>query len=205
MKSTFTSDLGKEKRLSELLDAYYSKWLRHYDFERVQSLQEQLRGVDVIYKHRTTKETFLVDEKAQLDYINEDLPTFAFELHYLKNGVLKEGWLFDSAKKTDFYALVTAIYEDEPAKYTSCKVTFVNRSKLVAFLEAMGVTRNSLFDYYQKGMVPHGKMEIQELNPRTAGYLYHSKNNKSEQPFNLILKLDYLLSNGIAKSLAPLG
>ena len=205
MKSTFTSDLGKEKRLSELLDAYYSKGLRHYYFERVQSLQEQLRGVDVIFKHRKTKETFLVDEKAQLDYINEDLPTFAFELHYLKNGVLKEGWLFDSAKKTDFYALVTAIYEDEPDKYTSCKVTFVNRSKLVAFLEAMGVTKNSLLDYYQNGTVPHGKMEIQELNPKKAGYLYHSKNNKSEQPFNLVLKLDYLLSNGIAKILSRIG
>ncbi|MDC6404231.1 MULTISPECIES: hypothetical protein [Maribacter] len=201
MKSTFTSDLGKEKRLSELLDTYYSKWLKHYDFERVQSLQDQLRGVDVIFKHRKTQETFLVDEKAQLDYINEDLPTFAFELHYLKNGVLKEGWLFDSAKKTDFYALVTAIYEDEPAKYTSCKVTFVNRSKLVSFLEAKGVSKNSLMNYYQNGSVPHGKLEVQELDPRTAGYLYHSKNNKAEQPFNLVLKLDFLVTNRIAKVL----
>ncbi|TLF46520.1 hypothetical protein [Maribacter aurantiacus] len=205
MKSTFTYDLRKEKRLSELLDTYYSKGLRHYDFERIQNLREQLRGVDVILKHRKTQETFLVDEKAQLDYINEDLPTFAFELHYLKNGTLKDGWLFDSSKKTDFYTLVTAIYEDEPAKYTSCKVTFVNRSKLVAFLEAKGVTRHSLLDYYQNGTVPHGKMEIQELNPKTAGYLYHSKNNKAEQPFNLILKLDYLLSNGIAKNLSRIG
>lgn len=184
-----------------MLDTYYSKWLKHYDFERVQSLQDQLRGVDVIFKHRKTQETFLVDEKAQLDYINEDLPTFAFELHYLKNGVLKEGWLFDSAKKTDFYALVTAIYEDEPAKYTSCKVTFVNRSKLVSFLEAKGVSKNSLMNYYQNGSVPHGKLEVQELDPRTAGYLYHSKNNKAEQPFNLVLKLDFLVTNRIAKVL----
>ncbi|RRQ50060.1 hypothetical protein DZC72_05660 [Maribacter algicola] len=201
MKSAFTSDLGKEKRLSELLDTYYSQYLKHYLFERIHNIQEQLQGVDVIFKHRTTQETFLVDEKAQLDYINEDLPTFAFELHYLKKGALKEGWLFDSSKKTDFYALVTAIYEDEPAKYTSCKITFVNRKKLVAFLEAMGVTRNSLLDYYQHGSLPHGKLEVRELNPKKAGYLYHSKNNKAEQPFNLILKLDFLVTHGIAKTL----
>ena len=201
MKSTFTSDLGKEKRLSDLLDTYYSRCLKHYRFERIYNIQEQLQGVDVVFKHRTTQETFLVDEKAQLDYINEDLPTFAFELHYLKNGSLREGWLFDGSKKTDFYALVTAIYEDEPTKYTSCKITLVNRNKLISFLELKGLTKNALLSYYQNGSLPHGKLEVGELNPRTAGYLYHSKNNKAEQPFNLILKLDFLVTHGIAKTL----
>lgn len=202
LKSSFASDLGKEKRLSELLDTYYSRCLAHYDFERIQNIQEQLQGIDVVFKHKTSRKIFFIDEKAQLDYINEDLPTFAFELHYLKNGTIKEGWLFDVSKKTDFYALVTAIYEDEPSKYTSCKITFVNRNKLVALLEHMGITKNSLLGYYKNGSLPHGKLEVQELDPRKAGYLYHSKNNKAEQPFNLVLKLDYLLSNGIAKILA---
>ncbi|PIB39382.1 hypothetical protein [Maribacter sp. 4G9] len=199
MKSSFVLDLGKEKRLALLLDSYYSNCLKHYDFGRVQNLREQLLGVDVIFKHKISQKTFLVDEKAQLDYINEDLPTFAFELHYLKNGILKDGWLFDASKKTDFYALVTGIYEDEPNKYTSCKIAFVNRKKLLELLKTKGVTKTCLLEYYQKEPLPHGKMKLKELDPRTEGYLYHSKNNKAEQPFNLILKLDYLFSNRVAK------
>ncbi|UWX54954.1 hypothetical protein NYZ99_19870 [Maribacter litopenaei] len=201
MKSSFTSDLKKEKKLSILLDSYYLNCLKQYDFERVQNIQEQLQGIDVIFKHKTTRKTFLIDEKAQLDYINEDLPTFAFELHYIKNGQLKDGWLFDASKKTDFYALVTAIYEDEPDKFTSCKIIFVNRNKLKDFLSARGITKQLLLKHYQKESLPHGKLELKELKSKTEGYLYHSKDNKAERPFNLILRLEWLLSNHIAKKL----
>ena len=132
--SNFKSDLQKETQLSTLLDCLYHKHLRFYDFERISDLNLQLKGVDLIFTKKSNQKAFYIDEKAQLDYINDDLPTFAFELSYQKNGSLRQGWLFDPSKKTDFYALVTAIYSDEPQRYTSCKITMVNRANLLTFL-----------------------------------------------------------------------
>lgn len=201
MKSTFKSDLEKEKKLSLLLDAYYTKHLKHYDFERVHSSAQQFRGMDVLFKQRRTNELFSVDEKAQLDYINESLPTFAFELSYFKNKSIRQGWLFDASKATDFYALITSIYEDEPSVFTSCKITFVNREKLIKFLKEKGITQAIINQNYKYDSLPHGKIIFEELNPKTEGYLYHSKNNKAEKPINLILRLNYLLESGLAKNL----
>lgn len=201
MKSTFKSDLEKEKRLSQLLDSCYSKHLKQYSFVRVHEKEKQLDGIDLLFKNKKTKSIFYIDEKAQLDYVNENLPTFAFELNYVKNGAIKEGWFLDKNKKTDFYALITAIYEDEPTKFTSCIITFVNRIKLLDLLKLKGITKKTLLEKYRLTNLPHGKTVLKELNPYTEGYLYHSKNNKAEQPINLILRLDWLLINNTAKKL----
>lgn len=201
MKSKFTSDLKKEKQLSVLLDVYYKKYLIHYNTERIYDIKNQLAGVDVVFIHKVNKQKYFIDEKAQLDYINDDLPTFAFELAYFKNDIYKEGWLFDSYKKTDFYTLVTAIYEDEPGVFTSCKITLVNRKKLCAFLKQRKISKTSLKQKIEKNLELHGKLKIIELKHRTEGYLYFSKNNKVEKPINLILKLDFLIHQGIAKRL----
>jgi hypothetical protein len=201
VKSKFTSDLNKEKQLSRLLDVYYQKHLIHYHTKRVHDLENQLAGVDVVFIHKKNKEQFYIDEKAQLDYVNDDLPTFAFEPGYYKKDIFKEGWLFDPKKITDFYALVTAIYEDEPGVFTTCKITLVNRKKLRSFLTQRKITKAILDEYLTQNKEIHGKLKLQELNPRTEGYLYFSKNNKLEKPINLILKLDFLMANEIAKRL----
>ena len=197
LKSTFEEDLNKEQKLQSLLDHYYSKYLRNYNFRRVNDLQQQREGVDLILVNKTTNEEFIVDEKAQLDYVNDDLPTFAFELSYYKKGKLKSGWLSDSNKRTHFYSLVTAIYQDEPDKFTSCKITFVNRKKLLQLLEE----RNLSFQEFLNKQLPHGKSVIEQFHHRKEGYLYSSISNKAEKPLNLILKLDFLIEHGVAKRL----
>ena len=100
LKSNFKTDLAQEKKLIPLLDSYYRKHLKMYDFERVDTLEEQLDGIDLILTHNKTGETYFIDEKAQLDYLNKNLPTFAFELFYSKNDSLKQGWLFDAQKSS---------------------------------------------------------------------------------------------------------
>lgn len=197
LKSNFKSDLKKERQLSLLLDSQYQSKLKHYSFERITDLNQQHSGIDVIFKHKQKGGVHYIDEKAQLDYINEDLPTFAFEISYQKNSVQKQGWLFDQSKKTDFYSLVTAIYSDEPTAYTSCKITLVNRAKLLAFLNKRGL------DKYLIAAKPkqHGKHAIKVLNEKNEGYLYFSKDNKAEQPINLILRLDFLIKNKLGKRL----
>jgi hypothetical protein len=201
IRSTYKSDLQKEQKLSELLDSYYHKHIKHYDFERIDDVNHQLEGIDLILTHKTTGSKFYVDEKAQLDYINNDLPTFAFELYYEKKRHPKKGWLFDTNKKTDFYALATAIYRDEPNRYNSCKITWVNRKKLIAFLHHRNLSENILENYWENKKIAQGKTEIKQLNHKTEGYLYFSSQNKAEKPINLILKLDFLIDNRIAKRL----
>lgn len=202
LKSNFKSDLQKERKLAVLIDNYYHTQLKNYHFERIYDLKRQLQGIDLILAHKTSETTYYLDEKAQLDYINEDLPTFAFELDYQKKGETKLGWLFDEAKKTHFYALITAIYCDEPETFTSCKITVVNRQKLISFLKSRNIDNISLKSYIKDSENQQGKTIIKGLDPQIEGYLYFSKMNKAEMPTNLILKLDFLIDNGIAKRLA---
>ncbi|MEO9891906.1 hypothetical protein [Aurantibacter sp.] len=199
LKSTFVSDVEKERCLAVLLDKYYHKHLRNYNFTRIRGLKNQLKGVDLILTNKFSGKKYFVDEKAQLDYTNEELPTFAFELRYFKNSIVKKGWLFDSKKKTDFYSLITAIYSDEPNKFTSCKITFVNRLKLIQFLKTRNISEKILEKRInqQKNKVP--KIHLKQLHPREEGYLYFSEKNKAEKPVNLILKLNFLISQGLAK------
>ena len=198
LKSNFKSDLKKEQLLTKLLDKTYSSKLKHYSFERIRDLNEQYKGVDVVFKHKTKACSYFIDEKAQLDYINEDLPTFAFELSYLKNTVEKKGWLFDENKKTDFYALITAIFLDG-GEYSSCKITLVNRKKLLKKLDALNFKNTRFQDY--RSANSHGKIVIDQLNQKKEGYLFLSSKNKIEQPLNLVLRLDWLLETKIAKRL----
>lgn len=160
-----------------------------------------MQGIDLILKDKNSGKPFFVDEKAQLDYVNESLPTFAFELMYLKNTVQKQGWLFDASKKTQFYALITSIYSDEDDVFTSCNITFVNREKLILRLDEMGLNQNFLkqLAYVHRNL--HGKLALKELDSKSEGYLYFSTKNKAEKPINLILKLEYLLRIGVAKRL----
>ncbi|MGS0525781.1 hypothetical protein ACU8V7_11875 [Zobellia nedashkovskayae] len=94
LKSNFKSDLEREQELCILLDRYYKQYLKHYTFERVSDMPKQLAGIDLIFIHKTNGKKFYIDEKAQLDYINENLPTFAFELSYEKKGYSKRRLAF---------------------------------------------------------------------------------------------------------------
>ncbi len=199
LKSNFKADLAKEKRLATLLDSYYEKHLRFYHFERVHSLKRQLKGIDLVLKHKTSSQSFYVDEKAQLDYVNESLPTFAFELCYKINGVEKTGWFFDENKRTHFYALITSIFSDEEGIYTSCNITIVNRQKLISYLAERGLTESFLRKTIIRNKDHHGKLILENLNPKTEGYLFFSTKNKAETPVNLILKLEFLCRVGVGK------
>ena len=196
LKSSFKTDLIKEQKLAPLLDKYYAQSLKYYRFERINNIEEQLLGIDLKLTHKTTSKVFNIDEKAQLDYLNEDLPTFAFEICYYKDNIEKEGWFFDTKKKTDFYALITAIYDDDHV-FSSCKITLVNRVKLQNELIKIGLDRTNLKSYSKEGL--QGKICVGGLDCQKEGYLFLSKKNKVEKPLNLVLKLDWLINMGLAK------
>ena len=196
-RSNFISDLEKEQSFTRFLDSLYTKNLSCYTFQRVTDRHQQLLGIDVIFKHHKTGKTYFIDEKAQLDYPNKELPTFAFELSYLKDKVEKKGWLFDNGKKTHFYALATAIFY-ENGQFSSCKITLVNRQKLIAKLAEIGF---NLENAKRQRDREHGPIDLTCFSSRKQGYLFFSKNNKAEQPLNLVLKLNWLIDIGVAKRL----
>ncbi|MEW2920618.1 hypothetical protein AB1A65_04060 [Muricauda sp. ANG21] len=201
MKSKFKADLSKEQHLAPLLNLYYQKHLKRYSFQRIVDLEQQLLGIDLILTNKKDGATYFVDEKAQLDYINERLPTFAFELFYGKNNKRRQGWLLDTTKKTHFYALVTSIFSDEKNLFTFCNITFVNREKLIQHLTGLGLHQERFQEIAIKHKGHHGKLGLEKLHPWHEGYLFFSTQNKAEQPINLILKLDYLIAIGVAKRL----
>lgn len=85
--TNFYSDLNQEGILSKYLDNIYQE--KGIDFYRVFDLDRQHQGIDVVMIIRSDE--YIIDKKAQLHYINRDLPTFTFELSYLKGDDIREG------------------------------------------------------------------------------------------------------------------
>ena len=201
--SYFKKDLAKEQLLGKYLDSVYLEL--GIPLKRVDDINEQHQGIDLKYK--AAKNDYFIDEKAQLDYIDSDLPTFTFEISYLKDSSLKMGWLFDKSKVTDFYFLVTSIYANDKTDLTkgfkSCKITSVDRKKLINHLASIKLTASKLFEYenrFRSGR-KEGKNTISELT-LNEGLIFFST-QKKEEPINLQLRLNYLISKGLAKQIYP--
>ena len=202
--SKFASDLNQEQILSQYLDNIYRS--KKLEFERVFDLDRQMQGIDVIIQLNSND--YIIDEKSQLHYINNDLPTFTFELSYLnKYQELKKGWLFDSSKLTQYYFLVTGIYlKESKTKLESfvdidkLKITSVNRIKLINHLNKIGLSEDTLHEYdiAFRSNNSYGKNIISELDDKINGVIYFTE-HLSEKPINLQLRLQYLIDCKVAK------
>ena len=204
MKSNFNQDLTKEFLLGNYLDELYPGMFNGFEIERVTDSGQQHKGIDLILSKKDKQ--FFIDEKAQLDYLEEDLPTFAFEITYLKDGTQKLGWLYDNSKLTDFYFTVTAIkckiYETPESGFKSCKIFSINRKKLINLLTSRGLTYDRISEINQaiRGSSQNERIPVPELEARSEGTFYFSK-GKAEQPINIVLKLDFLIASGVAKKI----
>ena len=144
--SKFRQDLKNEQLLNEHLNKVYEKL--NLEFVRKADMDSQYKGIDLVMKH--DGEEYNVDEKAQLHYLNKNLQTFTFELSfYNRYGELKQGWLFDKKKETQYYFLVTNIqlknYVLETSNdFKSCQIMSVNREKLINHLYKIGSTEGHL-------------------------------------------------------------
>jgi len=203
--SLFNSDLNNEQILGQYLDEIYRKI--NIPLERVIDKDLQHKGVDIIYQSKPNP--VYIDEKAQLHYINSKLSTFTFELSYLKDNMQKVGWLLDKEKITQYYFLVTGIFVNKGDELTSgvkkCKITSVNRSKLIQLLKQKGLNPLTLELYNQKirnDSDSKYKTEINELNIKTEGCIVYSE-QLVEKPINIMLKLNFLIQQGVAKQIYP--
>jgi hypothetical protein len=204
MRSSFKTDLKKEQILSNYLDLIYHKL--GFSFSRNTDMCQQLKGIDL--QITIEDKTYNIDEKAQLHYLNKELPTFTFEVSYLKNNQHKTGWLLDELKETEFYFLITSIFLNSPKLRSikdikSCKIISVNRKKLTQHLSKLQLNKERLqqYDFDLRQHEVFGKSAIKELG--NNGCLYYS-NNLKEAPINVQFRLSYLLENGFAKKIHPI-
>lgn len=100
-KYNFEDDLLGEQAVNKfLVDFLYEKFKEKgyiIDFEVSRELNKQHVGSDTVLILKSGKK-IVVDEKAAIHYAKTNLkekamPTFAFEVSYMYNGQLKEGWL----------------------------------------------------------------------------------------------------------------
>ncbi len=203
MKSNFDKDISNEALLGNYLDTIYPKLFDGFSIKRIIDFKQQHQGIDLVISKEA--KSYYIDEKAQLDYIESDLPTFAFEISYLINEQQKIGWLYDSKKITNFYFTITAItcniFNIPESGFKSCKIFSVDRTKLICFLNSRGLTFERITEINEniRKNSLENRININELNPVSEGKFFYSKNGKAEQPINIVLKLDFLIKIKVAK------
>lgn len=142
MPSHFRHVLDEERLLHTWLNRCYRA--AGIAVERNAALSMQREGIDV----RLSKDgrSLLVDEKAQLHYIGERLPTFALEVDLLHHGHQRPGWLFDPEKRTEVYAFIfdIVLHNDErilcdEEQVASAHVVLVNRARMINALAKAGL------------------------------------------------------------------
>jgi hypothetical protein len=163
----------------------------------------QYAGVDL--KVITGEQTFLVDEKAQIEFLNNPLSTLGFEISSLINGIEKEGWFFADKKSTQRYFYATAIFSDHyvdekkekpilsvPEDIRSLEIWSIDRHALIAGLAKKGITKErcaEISSEYPK----ERRIEFPEITIKKQIYLTRSF-HKDEKPVMLVIK-KFILKN----------
>lgn len=193
VKSTFALDLWKEKILIKYLDMVYSKL--GFDINRIDDKILQRQGID-LYLSNDKFQDIVVDEKAQLSYIDKTLHTFAFELGYILNDTHKRGWLFDVDKKTQYYMLICNIKTIKnntslkDNKIKSFELILINRKKLIEYLKENNISEEIVKikeeEYRDKNLNGRIKIENEER------FYFYVTQKLAEIPFNIVIKKEEL-------------
>lgn len=216
--SSFASDLEKENSvMAEYMRRhYYAKLLNSdgssvSDFQRATDTDAQKAGIDVTYTRDGKR--YIVDEKAQMDYIYKDapLPTFSLELLAGTSGAI--GWFINSALKTEYYMFIWphAGADSRPLSVDRIEYALyalVSKKKLLAEVQKRyGKSPEQLLEY-AKRMAAGGMGEEQLRSDRSGrqylsgyrykedsfddmGYLYYTV-SKQERPVNLVVRRSWL-------------
>jgi len=203
IKSRRNDDMSAEAQLGIFLDTYlYSNFPHGASFSRIERIydkDEQLAGVDVRFTDKDGT-VYDVDEKAQLYYLNKDLPTFAFEIQFLREGRETLGWLCNESLLTDLYLLIWPFAtQDKPKgirwdQFTKADCLLVEKKKLLSLLKDEGLTPKKMLEKASQlrkdGHV--GKAAI----PGVQGIYYYASDPKKyrEAPINIVVSKKRLLN-----------
>lgn len=195
-------DMSAEAELARFLDRYlYARFPNADAFdsiERTYRKAQQLSGIDLIFRSKDSR-TFCVDEKAQLYYLNKDLPTFAFEIEFLRHGIPTTGWLCDRGLDTDLYLLVWPFAKQDSPKdikaedFTKADCLLVSKAAVLHHLASQGLTAERLLQdakhIRSEGKI--GKIPISGVN----GIYYYASDPQQyqEAPINIVISKQHLM------------
>ena len=192
-------DMQAETELAIFLDEYfYSRLIDSGELSSAQRItysETQREGIDVI----VTKNSWqaFIDEKAQLYYINDGLPTFAFELGFLLDGRETIGWFLNDALRTDRYFLLwpnatTSDLECLTAKdFTSVYGLMIKKKSVQQYLQGIGLSKEHLLrDLHQ--LRADGTVGKHRSGNSGVYYYVSDPNQYSESPINLVISKSIL-------------
>lgn len=196
-------DMSAEAQLAYFLDTYlYSRFPKSEFFSRIERMHnkaDQLAGVDVRFTGKDGT-VYDVDEKAQLYYLNKNLPTFAFEIQFLREGRPTIGWLCNNSLKTDLYLLIWPFaLQDTPRdirwdQFTKADCLLIQKKRLLAMLKGEGLTIERMQRDAALLRVNGctGKVPIDGV--RGIYYFASDSQRYREAPINIVVAKDRLLS-----------
>ena len=201
--SRFQEDIKAEQILSHIMNVWV--WDRLKDvgnietYTRETNKDKQLNGTD-LWLHTKNKTHISIDEKAQLYYINANLPTFAFELGFLgQNGQVKQGWFVNNSLDTNMYMLIYpfANTEDlstiEYSSFEKLDCILISKKALWNELIKNGLSYEYLLEETKK-MRESGQVGRKYLPNIDWCYLNFSDPDKyTETPINLVIRKEKLL------------
>jgi hypothetical protein len=195
-KTLRENDMRRERILSAYLDTKLYCQNLFKDARRTDSIESQLAGSDIVLSIPSLGlSNIIVDEKAQLYYLDGGLPTFAFELNFInKNGKRVEGWLTDENKSTEYYQLLflTAKKDFESIEMIH-KVEYI----LVKRSEILAVINQDLKALRNKGLEVSSSNKFHQFKYPNSDFYYTHSTKLAESPVNIILKKRKLLEISI--------
>lgn len=212
MKSTFNDDVKVEQEINKYLDTYIYPILKSefgLEFIRNNNSSTQIKGVDVIGKHKLFNQIINIDEKTATHYIQNDLnnaglKTFALELSFTgKDNSIKEGWLFNSKySQTDAYLFswgwstegITHWRDIKFENIIKLECALVLKKELLKYLDKnYDFNKSNYTDYVFEYSINESQNKF-FIKENRGPYLYKSSKSKYyEAPTNLIFPKDELI------------
>lgn len=200
-KSLFDNDLRIEREIAKYLDVYLYRSPLFSKAIRTPNEADQKIGCDIILSSQEYGlESAIVDEKATIHYINQDISTFAFELSSKSKNSDERvpGWFLDDRKKTEAYVLIWPFVHQRDVRgrfdsmtcqdISGVRYLVVKRAKIRAYLSKRGFSKQVLLDkaaeIAYKGL--DGRFDIKSENEEFHFY-YYSSLEYAEKPVNLVI------------------
>ena len=196
-------DMQAEQTLTKVMDIWVWSRLKGIGnistYIRETNKEKQINGTDVWLCTKNEKR-ISVDEKAQLYYINQNLPTFAFELGFIgQTGNIKQGWFVNDTLNTNMYMLIypyantTDITKLEYSSFTKLECILISKLAIWKELYKVGLTKELLIEETKK-MRENGEIGRKSFPNIDWCYLNMSDSNKyTETPINIVIRKDKLL------------
>lgn len=190
------NDIRGEKALGLFLDKYfYPKLCEKENFagaKRIYSSEAQKAGTDVLITHPSGT-TIAIDEKAQLHYINNPRPTFAFEVTFYSENTqdIEYGWFVNDSNKTDCYILIwidaartnqiNRLVEEDFKEIT---VFFVPKKEIIQYLSGLGYSIDKI-----KVIASNMRSGTTESPYKlsTDTFIYYTNERYDEKPINVVI------------------